>query len=217
MVGDGFQRLEDLIVCVGFPGEMHSLKEFVTPKQVMVQQAYLGIVSETDDIMLGCWDWVCTQIEYPRRTYNQFTDYHELRAFRMRRLRTVGEYFQMPFQTLVIGLGDCFDKTALLVSLLRNSGATAYGVLGMFRAADVIDHAWAVVERSGRRYILESTLNRAVTWKTEADLPEYSPEVYFNEAEVWSRDGVADSLFCNTRVGCEERARLVRRCWQCSH
>lgn len=212
---NGFQALDDLHLCVGFPGEEHSIKEFVTPDQVMVAKHYEKIASEADDdVVWSCWNWVCSQIRYPLTKWGVFADYHELNSFGLKKLRTKGEYFQLPFQTLVVGYGDCMDKTAVLVSFIENTPTIVHGVLGNFDGKeDEVNHAWAMVEIAGKSYILETTLREATPWKMAEDLPNYMPLVYFNSNGVWAKEYLTD-LFCCINIS-PERIMAIWRCWQC--
>ncbi len=205
------ESLDDLLLCVGYPGERHSIKEFVTPEQIMVREALKGIGNNIWD----CWDWVCRQIQYPNHSGRMF-DYHSQNIFGMKQIVANGEYFQLPFQTLVARIGDCLDKSAVLASYLRNfmTGGEVFVSLGTFSGDREIDHAWVTALVDGKWHILETTLPHAMDWHKVEDLPEYIPVVHTNDQMVYSKEDVSQ-LFCGVKVDASQVMANVWRCWRC--
>lgn len=206
-----FQRQDDYIVCTGFPGEEHSLKEFVTPNQIMVRELYERIAEGSADVAWDCWSWICTQIRYPKDWLGRFRDVHELNAFGLRRIRSTGEFFQLPYQTLVVRIGDCFDTSSLLASLLRNVLSDVYVVVGKYKGQGVINHAWVI---ANGKHVMETTLAAPNGWKTMEELPEYEPEIIFSDHEIYSR-GETDHLFCHPDTISAHVRGEIARCWGC--
>jgi hypothetical protein len=212
MINDGLQSLDDLILCVGYPGEQHSIKEFVTPNQVMVKETYEAIGADA----WQCWNWVCRNIKYPAKRGRMF-DYHTLNAFGMRLLKSSGEFFQLPYQSLLVGIGDCADKSAVLASMLRNfmDAGSVYVSMGTFSGDDGdIDHAWVTIMVDGDWYILETTLPTARDWKPVSELPEYTAVLHANDQNIMSKEDLTN-LFCGVRVDATKYLGQVWKCWQC--
>lgn len=210
----GYKAIGDIIVCAGYPGEQHSLKEYVTPDQVMVGNVRESILGnpQSGNAIWDCWDYVCKRVRYPLDHSGRFTDTHEINAFGMQKIRSNGEFFQMPYQTLTVGIGDCFDTSSLLASILRKMTKTVHVVLGTFSGKEEIDHAW--VEVGSPPVLLETTLKNAKEFRFAKDMP-YEPQVRFNESEILSRKPDVESLFCNVIALNSYTLREIRRCWQC--
>lgn len=205
---------DDFIVCTGYPGEEHSLKEFITPDQVMVQDLREAL-SKKDDDMFAAWDWVCRKIRYPVNFLGQFTDVHETRWLGVRSaLRSNGEFFQLPYQTLVSRIGDCFDKSALLGSLLAGWHPNVQVAIGKVKGSQTINHAWVLADRDGKTWLLETTLPKADAWVAAADLPEYEPEVVFNRHFVRAIPDM-DRLFCHPTADVDSVLNTIGGCWRC--
>lgn len=211
-MNEGMQSLDDLLLCVGYPGERHSIKEFVTPNQIMVKETLESIGSDIWD----CWDWVCQQIKYPTVRNGRMFDYHAQNAFGIKQLKSSGEYFQLPYMSLLVGIGDCCDKSTVLASFLRNfmDSSSVYVSFGTFSGDQDIDHAWVTARVNGDWHILETTLPQAMEWKKTSELPQYVPVLHANDQSVMSKADLTQ-LFCGVKLDASRVLANVWRCWQC--
>jgi hypothetical protein len=179
----------------------------------MIQTLYKQIAAgrqNADDIARGCWEWVCRNIRYPLR-WGRFVDKHELHAFGLRRIRSTGEFFQMPYQTMVVRIGDCFDRSALLCSLLRNMTQDVRVVVGSYDQPDSY-HAWIEYDHPGDPYLIETTLPEPGPWKLRSQMAQYRGQVEFNDLFVREIVPMDDELFsrCNCSLA---HIASIRRCW----
>ena len=132
-------------VAVRHLGQWHEIREFIQPFDP-------GSIGAPADVW-GCLDWVCRNISYRR---------------------DIGEFWQLPSETLANTEGDCEDSTFLLISMLRWF-TNAYAVLGSDYGWG---HAWGTTEGGE---ILETTYTQAMIIP---DPENYRPYVLFNEQEV---------------------------------
>ena len=129
-------------------GEWLEIREFVQPHNPSVAAIY----SQIGPDVWGCLDFVCRNISYRR---------------------DIGEFFQLPSETIATSQGDCEDSSILLASMLRRF-TNAYVVLGNYQG---LGHAW--VAREGE--ILEATYTAAIA---VPDPDNYCPHFLFNDQEV---------------------------------
>jgi hypothetical protein len=209
-----FTPVSDLLLEVGYPGEVHSLKEFITPEQPMVKHLRYELLSNgQQDAIHACWDWVCKNLKYPL-VRGRFRDKHEWNAFGIKTIKSEGEFFLLPFQALVAGAADCFDRTGVLGSLLTDEGVgvEVYGTLGTLVHKNEIDHAWITVMYGGQEMILETTLKEAQPMKVAGELANYEPIVYFNNQVILTKPYCGD-LFCNISQSCQANRQIAAACW----
>ena len=135
-------------VAVRNPGEWHEIREFVERYNPHVQQIYQEVGPDTQLLL----NWVCQNISYRR---------------------DIGEFWQLPSETIARVQGDCEDASILLASLLRNF-TNAYVVLGNYQGWG---HAWVASEGE----ILEATYSEA---RAVPDPEAYCPYLYFSDQEV---------------------------------
>lgn len=129
-------------------GEWLEIREFVQPHNPRVADIY----SQIGPDVWACLDFVCRNIAYRQ---------------------DIGEFFQLPSETLATFQGDCEDSSILLVSMLRRF-TNAYVVLGNYRG---LGHAWVAKEGE----ILEATYTAAIA---VPDPDNYCPYFLFNDQEV---------------------------------
>lgn len=88
------------------------------------------------------------------------------------------------------GRGDCEDHAILLADWLIDLGLDARVVLGKHAREG---HAWVVVLKDGKEYLLEATskrkLKRWSAYPLASMLPEYHPEIMFNRDVLWVNSG----------------------------
>ncbi len=136
------------LVSVRYPGQWHDIREFIQPSNPDV----LAVYSQFGPDPWSLYDFVCRNIDYRR---------------------DVGEFWQVPSETLASKLGDCEDTSLVLCSLLRNA-INAHVALGIFQG---YGHAW--VELNGQ--ILETTYTSA---RPVPDPEDYCTYVIFNDQEM---------------------------------
>ena len=153
------------LVSVRYPGQWRDIREFVTPNAPEVQQIY----QEGGPDAWGLYDWVAQNISY--------------------RL-DIGEFFQLPSETITRRQGDCEDTSLLFVSLVQNFDHDVWAVLGSYQG---FGHAWGVKNST----IYETTYTAA---RPVPDPENYVPFTLFNDQEVielWP--GALDDIFRTKR------------------
>ena len=107
--------------------------------------------------------------------------------------------------------GDCEDHAIVLADWLIEMGEDARVVIGDYRGTG---HAWVVLFKDGREYLLEATRKEGVSPSRTYPLallePGYHPQVMFNRHLLWVNTG---SRF-NSRYSGKQwslRSRLHRR------
>lgn len=92
------------------------------------------------------------------------------------------EFWQMPEETAALGIGDCEDSSILRVSLCRCIGIYNTAVaLGFYKGAG---HAFPVMLKNGKLYILEATSNNYYELPVE-QTKDYEIHWIFNEDGAW--------------------------------
>lgn len=108
----------------------------------------------------------------------------------------------LPSETLKKGSGNCVAKSGLLVSLLRNRlpPENVYMALGLLALEGMGGHAWVIVQRGSKWYVLESTLPPPrCPWVEAADLSEvYIPQAFVNDRDLTCYD----SDICHIKGSC---------------
>lgn len=137
------------LVSVRYPGQWNEIREFVQPDNPDV----IAVYSQIGPHVWNCLDFICRNISYRR---------------------DIGEFWQLPSETIARGKGDCEDTSIFLTSLLRNF-SDAYVVLGSYQGWG---HAW-VASEDGE--VLEVTYTEA---RAVPDPEAYCPYLYFSDREV---------------------------------
>ena len=102
----------------------------------------------------------------------------------------IGEFFQLPSETITRRQGDCEDTSLLFVSLVQNFDHDVWAVLGSYQG---FGHAWGVKNST----IYETTYTAA---RPVPDPENYVPFTLFNDQEVielWP--GALDDIFRTKR------------------
>jgi len=240
---DNFIPVESLPLAVGFPGELHDPSEFVTPKQVMVRNKLQEICGDSrgDDAIIALWYYSCS-LKYPMTKSGIPTDYHRLEAFEhtldylpglgirvrpqvvLETGKDGADYWQPPHMTIRLQGGDCEDRSSVLVSLLRNFilPDEVFVAVGAFNSHMEMNHAWGVLGKPGRGFIMETTAPGPEGWVREEALRErYRPLLYYNDRMMLihpSLEGIGDPVFL-TRILCPvsanegEKIANIRQLW----
>ncbi|MBA7645852.1 hypothetical protein ES703_53611 [subsurface metagenome] len=159
------------LVPVRYLWQWHDIREFIQPENPDVLATYSQIGPDP----WALYDFVCRNVDY------KFD---------------IGEFWQMPSETLRRGAGDCEDTSILLTSLIRAGGASdCYVALGSL--ADY-GHAWV----AHRGQILETTYTSA----RQATPRGYHLMALFNDIEaIELYPGALDEVFSLRR---DEEAKL---------
>lgn len=164
---------------VRYGDEYHEPDEFIRPNDVMVKDFYEmiteGIVC-ADEKAMACWEFVVTEVDYPRTATGGETDFHLMRAYpygqslfgvRYRVNLSNEEFFEYPSE--VLGhrdakgrmCADCDGTSSLLTSLIRNA-LPAENVKMMIGSSHgnekEADHAWVEALIRDEWLIMETTL-----------------------------------------------------------
>lgn len=172
------------LVSKRYPGEQTDLTSFVQPHLPAVQSLAMSLPSK--DFVRNCWNWVVTNIKYPRLDL-PFNRKIEVANKAMAVGRIIGQsspllgsgsedFWEFPAETLVLGEGDCEDTSILLCSLLRTR-IPADEVSVTVGTYDGYGHAWV---KYGN-LLLETT--KGVT-NTRPESYPYEAYVRFNDEMV---------------------------------
>lgn len=101
-----------------------------------------------------------------------------------------GEVWQTSREAFFYPYGDCEDHAIALADWLIAMGGDARVVLGDYKGEG---HAWVVLLRNGKEYILEATLKTNVSLNSTYPLTSfdtgYHPKFMFNRTGFWVNSG----------------------------
>jgi len=118
------------------------------------------------------------------------------------------DVWQSSRQSFFYPQGDCEDHAVLLADWLISMGEDARVTIGDWNGSG---HAWVVLFKNGREYLLEATQKRGVSRNTSYPLAvlftQYTPEYMFNREYFWTNTG---SKFTTSYSGknWQKRSRL---------
>lgn len=164
-------------VSSGFFGQTSYLNEFLTPHNLQIEDLYDKLKGDTlENTIYNCWKWVASNVKYVP-TVRGFLNVEG-------KVSKQGDLWAPPNLIASIRTGNCFNKSTLLVSLLRNAlpMENVSLVLGNINSGG---HAWTIVQPSGETYILETTqpnVKNPFVVAGEADI--YEPVIFVNEVET---------------------------------
>ena len=186
-------------------GEECLVTEFVTPKQIAVQEAAVPFVNPDDDLSIeSVAAWIRDEFTYPLDNKGNPSASGMLKRYqrawcRWECSRFVYYMWAYPSEILQSRKGICIDTANLCVSVLRALKIPAWVVLGEIRQARdnalIGYHAWAEVKYKGEYCTIETTVEKPVNiihkvtdtqsrhsdWATERNL-YYIPEARYDES-----------------------------------
>jgi len=112
---------------------------YVTPRDPVIQSMVNSIGKDAGSLYI----WVGDKIRY---VYDNVS-------------HGVGDYWQLPYETLNLTTGDCEDVAFLLCSLMRAAGVSAEDVFVAMGTADGGWHAWVIQRTATGWRSLEPTVN----------------------------------------------------------
>jgi len=203
------------LVRVRFFGEERDIREFIQPWSAPVAELAAYLPAGDEAAVVWAWQYVHGHIQYPEvapfdyRYQEAFTESPGgIKVFEphVPALReAVYDYWQMPAETLAIGIGDCEDTSALLVSILRNR-IPADRIFVSIGVWDGYDHAWVTAVADGQAVVLETTAAPTVGLKPEGRA--YLPYIRFNDVVFQEvRPGLVLGHPPRYRVALERRRR----------
>lgn len=177
--------ISDQPMQAGFFGQGKKLTEFITPDNLDVQTLHTDLVSGMQDPLQrlsACWAWVANEIKYVRFVHGTLNIHGKVSV--------QNDLWCEPSITMHTKIGNCFNKSSLLTSVLRNELAAenVYCVLGNLHMRDVGGHAWVQVQLNGQNYIMEATRNDVPLVPLNS-APAYEAVHYFNDKETWAVEG----------------------------
>lgn len=154
----------DLLANVRHDGKYHSIKSLVQPDDPEVKKIA--------EVLVQAPDFIAASQEF----VNTFTTYR----------REIGDYWELPSETLDERAADCDGKAILLASILRNylPPDKVFIAFGLWSQAGKLDgHAWVVTEGGLEDNIVEATAgpDRQVRGK-------YVLHAIFNDVYAFSTD-----------------------------
>lgn len=156
---------DDLLANVRHDGKYHSIRSLVQPDDPEVRNIARVLVQAPDFV------------EVTQEFVDTFTTYRS----------ELGDYWELPSETLGDRAADCDGKAILLASILRNylPPESVFVAFGLWNQASKLDgHAWVVTEGDGNEdRIIEATAgpNRSVKGK-------YILHAIFNDVYAFSTD-----------------------------
>ena len=141
-------RADGIIWCnVRGKGTRHFISEFVQPHSYMVQR-----------LALDLWPADRTQLGFS--TVKRFLDWivEKIRYKYDVEIHKQTDFWQFPWETLILKTGDCEDTTFLTQSVLEALGFNSRGVLGIVNVnGEKYGHAWVEIEVDGYTRVIETT------------------------------------------------------------
>lgn len=170
----------------GFFGQGKRLTEFITPDNLDIQALHSQLVNGIQDPLQrleACWSWVANQVKYVRFVHGSLNIHGKVSIQK--------DLWCEPSIVMHTRIGNCFNKSSLLASMLRNEldAGNVYCVLGnLLSPKDAGGHAWVQVQLGGKNYIMEATRNDVPLVPLDAAMI-YEPVHYFNDKETWAVEG----------------------------
>jgi hypothetical protein len=154
------------------------LNEFITPDNLQVQQLYESLkASSLRDTIYNCWEWTANKIKYVQ----SLTGMMKIAG----KVSKQDDLWVYPNLIISVKIGNCFAKSTVLASLLRNClpDDKVSLVLGNIPLGG---HAWVIAEVDGEVYLLESTTPEVKTPFIIANktFDCYDPIVFVNTRET---------------------------------
>jgi len=173
----------------GFFNQVKNLTEFITPDNPTVKEQLKSLTAHNDSrkTIHNCWSWVANQIKYVQSTSATLTMPVATDGRVRYKSHRIEDCWTEPSLTIRARVGNCFNKSAVLVSLLSNvlPSDKVSLVIGNITNHRIDGHAWAIVEIEGNTYLLESTrpdIKNPFVIATEAKL--YDPIIFVNNREI---------------------------------
>jgi len=161
-------------------GETVWLTDFITPNNPDIKLLVNKYIASTqEETMWNLWQYVANM------PYNEVVA-STLYAAGLKIAQSDTWFY--PGETVQLGVGNCANKTFLLVSLLKNLGVDVHGVMGTW---DDNNHAWIQVEREDTFYYIETTSPKTEMFMT-LDKEGYDPFIYFDNQEVFATEDSKD-------------------------
>jgi len=164
-------------------GEDRFITSWVTPESLAIKQAHKAITNGIDDYrqrIEALWRFVR---DIP---YVQFVSSRVSIGGRTIRQDDV---WLDPAQALVAGQLNCFNKSALLASLIKQETENVYVCLNNVTYDGVGGHA--IVYLPEGDFVMETTNPHIIhPWERASDIDIYEPVIFFNDKEVRAVPGV---------------------------
>lgn len=145
-------------------GEVLDAREYIQPNSYPVQQVANFLWAQgpsAHPYLERAWKFVVRDIAYPPGSH-ETQDWHRMVAYRQGIFRQpmirheAWDFWNYPSETLRDRIGDCDDKSILLVSLLRarTPEIRSYVTVGTLRGAG---HMWVTILSGSEPVVLETT------------------------------------------------------------
>ena len=203
---------EALVVTKRYGNEQLDIREFIRPDTYMVRTLVARLPADPD----AFYRWVVANIAYPFGDDATLDLHQECRYLRpdgqWRVCEQTDDFWNLPSETLADRVGDCDDKSFLLVSMLRHllGPDQVFATVGYWNG---FGHVWVTVRTEAGWRVYETTLDQApspVPFVSEQ--PPYVPILRFNDVQVLREAPGAVPL----RVRDPEKTHLIRlahRAW----
>ena len=159
-------------------GETNILNTFLTPCNPDIQSIYSNLTAGLNSVrerVAALWAWVAN-IPY--------TPHVAVRLSAGKKSIYQNDFWAFPAETVQLGIGNCFNKSTLLCSLLMNdSSIRSKVILGNLNSDGIGGHAWSLADIEGKSYYLEATqpkLQNPFIDPSKASI--YAPVMSFNES-----------------------------------
>jgi hypothetical protein len=173
----------------GFFNQVKNLTEFITPDNPTVKELAKTLTAQNDTrkTIYNCWSWVANKIRYVLSTSATLTMPVATDGKVRYKSHRIDDCWTEPSLTIRARVGNCFNKSAVLVSLLSNvvPSDKVSLVIGNITNHGIDGHAWTVVEVDGETYLLEGTrpdIKNPFVIASEAKL--YDPIIFVNNREI---------------------------------
>lgn len=178
--GGPAEKIDNQPISSSFFGAINYLNEFITPHNLGVEQLYESLDAPTlKEKIYNSWSWVANNIKYVQSVSG---------ALKIGgKVSEQDDLWSYPNLTISTKIGNCFSKSTLLTSLLRNAlpDDKVSLVLGNITSDGVGGHAYVICQLDSGIYLLESTRPDIKNpFVVASDAQIYQPIVFVSEHET---------------------------------
>lgn len=188
--------MQTIIIRKRYGAEWIDVRELIQPQAYMVQQTITQLRGAGKMTVRGLWSWLLEQIEYPPGP-DAIEDGHTEMRYHLpfpfwpipRFLNNTHDFWNLPGETLRDKMGDCEDRTGLLMSMLAHLSPApqAWFTVGYWvHGGTKYGHTWVSIPAAGgKMQVLETTLGKPLPASVVIyEGGPYQPNFRFNQHQV---------------------------------
>ena len=178
--GGPAEKIDNQPILSSFFGATNYLNEFITPHNLGVEQLYESLAAPTlKEKIYNCWAWVANKVKYVQ----SISGVLQIQG----KISRQNDLWIAPNLIISTKVGNCFNKSALLTSLVRNAlpDDKVSLVLGNITSDGIGGHAYVICQLDSEIYLLESTRPDIKNpFVIASDVQIYDPVIFVNERET---------------------------------